>query len=212
MEWLLAGVIVAAVAVALRQPVVALFAVLFAAWFAGYALRLEIGVRIARRDVERGDSAPRRAFVAQIHDPSSGTMRPLLAVWDHAPRSGERLPRADLVLRTDDELDDLETWPHELCVHEAWVDTGPRRTSKPRWVVADAGIAVPHRRKLLGRWYLRLITRRAQVSGPMPLTVGPPSPGPTTGDPPDRDGPRVRSVAWRCVGVALFALVGLFFD
>ena len=30
-----------------------------------------------------------------------------------------------------------------VVVHEAWVDTGPRRWSKPRWVAADAGLAVP---------------------------------------------------------------------
>lgn len=116
-------------------------------------------------------------------------------------------------MRCDDELDDLECWPDKVVVHEAWVDTGPRRTSKPRWVVADAGVVVPHRRSyVLTRWYIRALTKRSKVSGPVPLTVEPPLPGPAMGPPPEVARRWVSSVFWRCLGVAFFASLVLLAD
>lgn len=65
-----------------------------------------------------------------------------LAIWDERPAPGERLPKPDSVWRCDDELDELPSVAGSAEVHEAWVDTGPRSRSKPRWVLADAGLAV----------------------------------------------------------------------
>ena len=89
-----------------------------------------------------------------MHDPNPRGFRPLLAVWDERPAAGERLPKPRSVWRCDDELDELESFPGDVEVHEAWLDTGRRSWSKPRWVRADGGIAVPHRRSLFGRWYV----------------------------------------------------------
>jgi hypothetical protein len=64
----------------------------------------------------------------------------------------------------------------DVVVHEAWVDTGPRRWSKPRWVAADAGVAVPHRRAVLGRWYLSSLLSGERPELPRQLTQPPPRP------------------------------------
>ena len=59
---------------------------------------------------------------------------------------------------------------------EAWVDTGPRRRSKPRWIAANAGIALPHRRALLGRWYLSNLLSGERPRQPQQLSLQPPHP------------------------------------
>jgi hypothetical protein len=86
------------------------------------------------------------------------------------------MPAPERVYRCDDEQDDLECFQGDVVVHEAWVDTGSRPTSKPRWVAADAGLAVPHRRAVLGRWYLSALIRAERPGRPEPLTSRPPHP------------------------------------
>lgn len=212
MAWIAAGGLVAGFSAVVGSASVAFFAALFGVWFALYDLRMEVGVRLAAKDIARGDTAPRRAYVVLLRDPNPRAHRPLLAVWRNPPVAGERLPRADLVMRCDDDLDDLESSARAVVVHEAWVDTGPRRTSKPRWVVADAGVVVPHRRSYLTKWYLRSLTRHSEVPGPVPLTVDPPMPGPTTGPVPAVERRWVTSIAWRCLGVGFFASLILLRD
>jgi hypothetical protein len=112
------------------------------------------------RDRRRAATAPRRAYVVVLHDVNPRAIRPLLGVWSSRPAAGRRLSKADRVFRCDDELDELVSLPGRVRVHEAWVDTGPRPSSKLRWVAADDGIAVVHRRALFGRWYLSRLTRR----------------------------------------------------
>ena len=80
--------------------------------------------------------------------------RPLLGLWNEEPLSQGRLPRAEAVYRCDEERSALMSPPGRVIVHEAWVDTGKRSRARPRWVVADAGLALPHRGAALGRWYL----------------------------------------------------------
>ena len=59
-------------------------------------------------------------------------------------------------------------------VHEAWLDTGRLSWSKPRWVRADGGIAVPHRRSLFGRWYVNTRLRKERPGEAKPLTLDDP--------------------------------------
>jgi hypothetical protein len=87
-----------------------------------------------------------------------------------------RLPKPEHVYRCDDERAALECHQGSVVVHEAWVDTGPRRRSKPRWIAADAGIALPHRRALLGRWYLSNLLSGERPRQPQRLTLQPPHP------------------------------------
>ncbi len=70
----------------------------------------------------------------------------------------------------------MECHQGSVVVHEAWVDTGPRPRSKPRWIAADAGIAVPHRRAVLGRWYLSNLLSGERPLQPQRLTLQPPHP------------------------------------
>ena len=120
-----------------------------------WVLRRRWATWLALRDFTKAATSPRRAFVVLLHDPAPRMIRPLLGVRSAAPmlRDG-RLPMPEHVYRCDDERAALECRQGSVVVHEAWVDTGPRRRSKPRWIAADAGIALPHRRALLGRWYL----------------------------------------------------------
>jgi hypothetical protein len=107
-------------------------------------LRRLWAVWLALRDFRKGATSPRRAFVMLLHDPAPRMVRPLLGVWSQAPaQRGGRLPKPEQVYRCDEDRDDLESFQGDVVVHEAWVDTGPRRWSKPRWVAADAGLAVP---------------------------------------------------------------------
>jgi hypothetical protein len=82
------------------------------------------------------------------------------------------MPMADQVYRCSEHEAALLLWP----VHEAWVDTGPRPSSTPRWVAADAGIALPHRKALGGRWHLSSLLSGQWPGWPLALTM--PSPDP----------------------------------
>ena len=88
-------------------------------------------------------------------------------------------------------------------VHEAWADIGPGSTSKPRWIAADAGIAVPHRGALFGRWYVSALIRPDRPGAPAPLTVDAPMPAavPVVERAP-LEGSLFGEVGWRCVVLA----------
>jgi hypothetical protein len=133
---------------------------------------------LALRDFTKAATSPRRAFVVLLHDPAPRMIRPLLGVWSTAPapRSG-RMPKPEQVYRCDDELAALECHQGSVVVHEAWVDTGPRRWTRPRWVAADAGIALPHRRSLFGRWYMSNLISGERPGPPRRLTMRQPRPG-----------------------------------
>jgi hypothetical protein len=104
-------------------------------------------------------------------------VRPLLAVWPEAPRVAHgSFPRPEHVYRSDEDVTDLLSFAGAARVHEAWVDTGPRRPSKPRWVAADAGIALPQRTAVLGRWYVSRILRAERPDEAKPLTIREPAP------------------------------------
>jgi hypothetical protein len=178
LAWLLAGVLVTLACVALGVPEAAVGGLVLVTGLAVvWVLRRLWGVWLALRDFTTAATAPRRAYVVLLHDPAPRMMRPLLGIWSEPPvvRHG-RMPGPERVYRCDDEHDDLECFQGDVVVHEAWVDTGPRPTSKPRWVAADAGIALPHRRAVLGRWYVSNLIRADRPDRARPLTSPPPAP------------------------------------
>jgi hypothetical protein len=205
--WLTAVVLVAVTArLLIAETVATSVVVAFGGFMMMWSLRLIWGVTAALRDVRKAATPPRRAYVVALHDINPRAIRPLLGLWSSRPAAGQRLPKADRVYRCDDELDDLMSLQGAVRVHEAWVDTGHRPSSKPRWVAADDGIAVVHRRALFGRWYLSMLTRRDRPGPPTPLTIVAEAP-PT---PPTLDGARLKEglvvgVAWRTL---LLAFIG----
>ena len=149
LAWLVAGAVITGACLTLDLPSkfmivlgVAFFGVLPMIWVP----RRLCGVWLARRAVAGAATPPRRAFVVLLDH--SAALRPTLGIWSTPPvAGGGRIPPPEQVYLCCDQRDAL------LCtgatvVYEAWVGTGARRTSKPRWVAADAGIAVPHRRTL----------------------------------------------------------------
>jgi len=208
-SWLLATVIMAVVAaVVIRETTVAIVVGGFGVAMVAWSLRLKWGVWLALRDFRKASTPPRRAYVVLLHDVNTRAVRPLLAIWSTNPVAGERLPKPDIVYRCDDELEDLKTYQGDVAVHEAWVDTGPRSTSKPRWIAADAGIALPHRRALLGRWYVSRLMRRDRPSTTVPLTIDAPMPAavPVVERAP-LEGSLFGEVGWRCVALSVVALL-----
>lgn len=169
--WLLAGVPVAVAVAALDSASAAAVLAVIAAALSLWSVRQVAGIAIARRDFNAASTPPRRAFAVLLRDPNPRAVRPLLAVWDERPPPGERLPKPRSVWRCDDELLELESTVGEVEVHEAWLDTGGRSWSKPRWVRGDAGIAVPHRRSMFGRWYVNTTLRRERPGEAKPLTL-----------------------------------------
>jgi hypothetical protein len=190
--WLLAGAVTAAGALALGSAVGALVAGLMGLGFAVWSARQVVALFIARRDFRSADTPPRRAYVALLHDPNPQAIRPLLAVWEQPPPPRERLPKPQSVWRCDNELIELKSSQASVVVHEAWLDTGPRSWSKPRWVCADAGIVVPHRRALLGRWYVSMLVRSSRVGEVRRLTLGDPHGVPQTAEELPLDGSLLR--------------------
>jgi hypothetical protein len=208
-SWLIATTIVTAiVAVVVRETAIAIVVAAFGVALMVWSLRLQGGVRLALRDFRKAVTPPRRAHVLLLHDVNPRAVRPLLAIWSTKPAAGDRLPKPDLVYRCDDELEDLKSHQGDVVVHEAWVDTGPRPSSKPRWIAADAGIAVPHRRAVLGRWCVSMLTRRDRTGAPKPLTIDAPSPAAVpgvVGAP--LEGSLLGEVGWRCVLLSGIAVV-----
>lgn len=213
LAWLVAGGVVTAAGVVLGAPGAFMFGVAFlGALPVVWVTRRLWGVWLARRDFAKAAAPPRRAFVVLLADPTPGTMRPLLGIWLNPPVvRGGRMQKPEEVYRCGDEHDVLECHQGSVVVHEAWVDTGPRPTSKPRWVAADAGIALPHRRALLlGPWYMSSLIRGERPGRPVPLTRR--APNPDTEAPfdarPDHGSFPV-ALAWR---LAVLAAAGLIFS
>jgi hypothetical protein len=175
-----------------------------------------LGVWRALRDYEKSETEPRRAYVALLNDPNARVTRPLFGVWSEEPLSHGRLPRAEAVFRCDEERSALMSPPGRVVVHEAWVDTGKRSRARPRWVVADAGLALPHRGAALGRWYLASLIGAERPARARPLTVQSPHPdtepsasvGETLiSEKPSLLGPWARQFAWRLAGLLALALM-----
>jgi hypothetical protein len=176
-SWLLATTIVAvAVELIIRDTSITVLVAAFGAFLVLWSLRLRLGVTLAIRDFRGALTPPRCAYVVLLHDVNPRAIRSLLAIWSTKPSIGERLPKPERVFRCDDEIDELKSYQGDVVVHEAWVDTGRRRSSKPRWIAADAGIAIPHRRAILGRWYVSMLMRHDRPTEPRPLTIGAPTP------------------------------------
>ena len=178
LAWVVATAVATAVCLVVDAPGVATFMIVFVGGaLSAWALRRLWGVWLGLRDFQKAETPPRRAFVVLLHDPTPQTMRPLLGVWSEPPVvRGGRVPTPERVYRCDDELDALECYQGSVIVHEAWVDSGPRATSKPRWVAADAGIVLPHRRPVFGRWYMGSLIRGERPEPPKPLTLRAPHP------------------------------------
>lgn len=209
-SWLLATAIVtAAVAFAVGDTAVTVVVAAFGVALLIWSLRLTWGVQLALRDFRKASTPPRRAYVVLLHDVNPRAIRPLLAIWSTGPAAGERLPKPDRVYRCDDELEDLKSHAGDVVVHEAWIDTGSRPSSKPRWVASDAGIAVPHRKAVLGRWYFSMLTRHDRPAPPKPVIIGAPTPAAVTAvEREPLDGGILGELASRCVvlsGIAVLA-------
>jgi hypothetical protein len=132
---------------------------------------------LALRDFETAATEPRRAFVALLDDPNPRMTRPLLCIWSEEPLPAQgRLPRAEVVYRCDEKRDALISVRGGAVVHEAWLDSGPRARSRPRWVAADAGIALPQRRSFLGDWYVASAIDAERPGRARPLTMRAPDP------------------------------------
>ncbi len=155
LAWLVAGVVVTGAVVLLTDSGLALFMVPF---LGGAVLlwvtRAAWSVALARRDFRLARTPPERAWVVLLDDPTPRMIRPLLGVWSEEPVVQRGVfPKPDLVFRCDDDLDDLLSHQGSVEVHEAWVDTSGRGMRGARWVAADAGVALPHRRAVFGRWF-----------------------------------------------------------
>jgi len=208
LAWLVATVLVSVAGVGLGAPeAVAFGVVLLGGLGLLWVLRRLWAAWLAHLDFTRATTSPRRAYVILLHDPAPRMIRPLLGVWSELPVvRGGRLPRPEQVYRCDEEQLDLQSFQGGAVVHEAWVDTGPRRTSKPRWVAADAGIALPHRRSL-GRWYLGSLIRGERPDPPQPLTIRPPHPDSEASELSGDVGNFPAALGWRLAVLILVALV-----
>ena len=209
LAWFVATAIVVAVAaIVIRDVAVPSIIGAFGIAFVLWSLRLRWGVHLARRDFRRAATPPVRSHVVLLHDPNPRAVRPLLGIWDTEPEPGSPLSKPTRVFRCDDELEALESLAGNVVVHEAWVDTGHRSAAKPRWVAADGGVAVVHRRALFGRWYMRMLLRNDRPGLPRPLTIPPPAPGAI--EPMDRlplEGGLIGHVGTRLLFLALIAAV-----
>ncbi len=179
-----------------------------------------LGTRLALREFEEALTEPRRAFAVVLRDPRPRGTGPLLAVWRQEPvLAGGRLPRADAVYRCDPLRDALFSARSAVVVHEAWVDSGPRAGSRPRWVAADAGVALPRQRALLGSRRVEAELGQARPARSRSLSM--PAPNPTTesetgtfvtviSEPAPETRHLLVLLAWRLAVLALAALVLLW--
>ena len=179
-------------------PVV--FSLAFIGLFLAFALRRLWGLVIATFDAGRGADRPRLGHVALVRPYRS--WRPLVAVWWRDPTPGDHLPPPDAVYRADEEAADaMRSDSSTVLVHRAWVDTG----FKPRWIAGERGVVIPHRRALLGRWHVRMLTKRAAIADLVELHRAAPSLSPISSA---RSGPHsgrrhrlVPMVAWRMLAI-----------
>jgi hypothetical protein len=200
--------VTAAVAVGWRSPVGTGMTAFVGVVLAAFEVRGLWGRQLSLRAYESGRERPLVGWVALLSDPNPRAVRPLLAVWDEEPVAGPgRFPKPDRVYRADDDADDLLSVQGSMSVHRAWLAPSRGRWSTPRWVAADAGVAIPHRPALLGRWYFGSISR-AERAEPRPLTVGEPNPMAEVGDPPPPwSWPTFGSLAGRTAFLAAWAVV-----
>jgi hypothetical protein len=214
--WLVAAAAVIGAVVLLTDSSLARFMVPF---LAGAALvwvtRAVALVWRARRDFRLARTPPERAWVVLLDDPTPRMIRPLLGVWSEEPVvRGGVFPKPDLVFRCDDHLDDLLSRQGAVEVHEAWVDTSGRGMRGARWVTADAGVALPHRRAFLGRAFFSSFTRSERPGPARPLESARPEPhAPRDPSAPHPGGPRlVTRVLWRALALAGIALVSVVLE
>ena len=126
------------------------------------------------------------------------------------------LPRAQAVYRCDRRADSL------ISIKAHWSSTGHGSTSgphpgaRPRWVAADAGIALTRRRSLLGSWYLESLV--GSERGPRARALSRPAADPTSeaetgmfvtviSEPTRQTGRFFRLFVQRLVGLALVGLL-----
>ncbi len=141
-------------------------------------LRL-LAARVALREFEEAAAEPHVGYIVLVRDSRAPAMRPMLGVWAKEPVPTEAgLPRAQAVYRCDRRAASLVSTKGALTVHRAWLDTGPHPGARPRWVAADAGIALPQRRSLLGSWYFDTVLGSERGSRARALKR--PAPDPTT--------------------------------
>jgi hypothetical protein len=151
--WLIAGIVTAAGAMIPGSAEGAIVAAATGLALSVRSVRQVIGIQLARRDFQRAENPTRRAHVVLLDDPNVKEFRPLLAVWRDAPPPGGRLRnRRASGDATTSSTSSSRFGARSRCARR--LDTGPRSWSTPRWVRTDAGIALPHRRAWLGRWYL----------------------------------------------------------
>jgi hypothetical protein len=144
-----------------------------------WVVRRMVGVWITASDFDSAAHVPRRAYVVLLPDRNPRLRRPLLGVWTTDPRPEDgRLPAAEAVYRCDARRVALISSPGTTVVHEAWLDAGLRDQAMPRWVAADAGVALPRRPAFLGRWYLSSLIATDRPARPRALTM--PAPNATT--------------------------------
>ncbi|GAB3253163.1 hypothetical protein GCM10027425_12230 [Alteromonas gracilis] len=196
-SWVLAGSAVTTGGLILGVPVtVAGVAGVLGVALAALGVRSWWHLSVAERRLGTEPEAV-RAWAALRDNPAPHGVRPLLLVWEERPRAGTR---PDRVLLADEDLDALLDPGPDVVLHEVWLDARPR----PRFVVADRGVALPHRRSVLygPRWAAGVgLTRR-------PREVA--APEPAAGSGPAGSGPAVsglaRGTALRTLALAL--LVG----
>lgn len=147
-SWVLAGGVVTCAGLVLEVPVtVAGVAGVLGVVLACLGLRSWWHLRVAERRLAAREPEVERVWVALRDNPAPHGVRPLLLVWQERPRAGGR---PDRVLLADEDLDALLEPGPDVAVHEALLDARWR----PRFVVADAGVAFPNRRSVLygPRW------------------------------------------------------------
>jgi len=200
LAWLIAAAVAMGACLVVAAPAsVSFIVVSVGALAVVWVLRRRWAAWLALQDFMKAATPPRRAFVVLLHDPAPRMIRPLLGVWSEPPAvRGGRMPTPERVYRCDEELDALQCYQGNVVVHEAWVDTGPRPSSKPRWVDADAGVALPHRRAVFGRWYLASLIGGERPEAPARLTLRPPQAKTTAASSPRWGGASPCSPRWGC--------------
>ncbi len=195
--------------------------VLLGAAVVAWGYRRLLRAWFAVRDFEGVATEPRHAYVMVLADPRPRRTRPLLGVWSTEPLPFEgRLPLAESVYRCEGARSALVSTAGGAVVHEAWLDAAPStrsaRFSVPRWVAADAGLALPQRQIVLGPRYLASIIGAERPARARPLTMPAPNPTAETAtaapvraitEPTSGTSRLLRLFSWRLVVLGLTGLV-----